>query len=117
MLVRRLLRLCALALFTTFVAFSGGRASAQTQPLFTPLPESAATPAQAGYLRTLQQKPTTSSLQLVRVNLGALQGDTTIIPLPDLGPMQALRRKTIVRGASDFTWIGDMQGTGGQAIL
>src|SRR5438876_1038056 len=78
-------------------------ANVQTDALFTPLAQALpanATPAQVGRLRTLQAAATTASVELIRINLGALQNDTTLISLPGAGSIAATRRKTIVRSAS-----------------
>ena len=93
-------------------------AHAQNQSLFVPLPNnqlSDATPAQSTRLQTVRGDPAVVSVDLARVNLDALQGNTVTLALPG-GAAVATNRQTIVRGPSDYTWIGDMA-AGGQAVL
>lgn len=65
----------------------------------------------------MQEKPTTRSLQLVGVNVDALQRDIIEVQLPDAASLQVRRRNVTVRGASDLTWVGDVPFVGGQATL
>jgi hypothetical protein len=51
------------------------------------------TAQQSTYLRALQDAPTTASLQLVTVNLVALEAATINIPLGDAGFVRADRAK------------------------
>lgn len=98
----------------------GGDASAQSDALFVPLPENRLadpTPQQAQFLGALQATPTTASLQLVRINLDAMQGEALTIALPDAGEARVTRRKLDVLNASNFSWFGDLQAPGGPAIL
>jgi hypothetical protein len=102
-------------LLATMVAST---AHGQNQSLFVPLPNnqlSDATPAQSTRLQTVRGNPAVVSLDIARVNLDALQGNTVTLALPG-GDAVATNRQTIVRGPSDYTWIGDMA-AGGQAVL
>ena len=93
-------------------------AHAQNQSLFVPLPNNQlndATPANRRVCRPSGGAPAVVSVDLARVNLDALQGNTVTLALPG-GDAVATNRQTIVRGPSDYTWIGDLA-AGGQAIL
>jgi hypothetical protein len=86
--------------------------SAQSNPLFQPVPSAAATAARADQSRqvdALRQTPTTASIELVSINLDALRGDTTTLAL-DAGPVQASRRGVAVRNDQDFSWFGELPG-------
>jgi hypothetical protein len=60
---------------------------------------------------------TTGAMDLVRVNIAALESTNAVISLPGLGAMRADRRRTKVRSPRDYTWIGEMQVTGGAVLL
>ena len=70
-----------LAAIATLVVAALATAEAQTQDLFIPIPQnqfsSSVTPEQSQRLARLKQQPTTKSLDLVAINLGALQSHTT----------------------------------------
>jgi hypothetical protein len=107
-------------LVVAFASAIGGKAVAQNSALFIPVPGNQLanpTEQQSQALASLRTLPTTASVDLVGVNVDVLQGDTISLMLPGLGAVQATRRRTITHGASDYTWIGDLRGIGGQAIL
>jgi hypothetical protein len=116
---QRIIKVAVMTCLALAAIVTGRPANAQTATLFAPLSQTAAadaTPQQATFLRILRADPTTATLQLVRADLDALQGEKTVIPLPDVGQQIAQHHSTVTRDASDFTWIGDMP-NGGQAIL
>jgi hypothetical protein len=100
--------------------FLTGATVVQAQELFTVLPPSRlqdATPAQTATIEKLRQRPTTQSLDLVQVNVNALRGDTTQLPIPN-SPLRTLsKRSEDVTSPNDFTWHGTLTGVPGQATL
>lgn len=106
--------------FLAFLAMLSSAAAAQGRGLFISVPQgslSVSTPQQAEGLRRLQQQTTTVSLQLVRIDLTALNSDVVSMQLADAGELQANRRSKVVRSATDYTWVGDLQQRPGQAVL
>jgi len=100
-------------------ALSARGAVAQTGALFSPVTQeqiASLTPDQARHLRQLRQTPTTADLQVVRVNRGALKRNFVRIQL-NAKSVIALKRKTLVRGATEFTWIADLPRQGSDAVL
>ena len=98
--------------------FLAGGAMAQAQELFTGVARlSDATPAQSQVIEKLRQRPTTQSLDLVNVNVGALRGDSTRFSIPNVTPFTMSKRSEDVRGPNDFTWYGTLTGLPGQATL
>jgi peptidyl-Asp metalloendopeptidase len=117
-LLRFRLALPLLALCTAFVLATA--AQAQAPELFTAVPASQlsdATPAQTQAIDRLRQRPTTQSLELVRVNIDALRGDVTQLSMPTIPSLTLSKRSEDVRSPTDFTWYGTLNGIPGQATL
>jgi peptidyl-Asp metalloendopeptidase len=71
---------------------------------------------QSNSLRSLESQATTNDVNVVRVNLGALATNRVSLSLGSK-TVHASKRKTLVRNATDFTWIADLQEPKGQAVL
>lgn len=115
----RILSHAKLGVMALFLTVSANGAHAQSSTLLAPLPQNQlrdATPAQTGYLRVLQDKKTTGSLQLVQVDIGALGAKTVAIPLADGRVLQVDGVRKTTRSASDFSWFGTLP-NGGNAML
>jgi hypothetical protein len=111
----------ALPLLTllTLLLFIGG-ARAQVPELFTPIPANqllAATPDQNQAIEKIRLRPTTQSLDLVQVDVGALRGDSTRLSIPNAPALTLSRRSEDVRSPGDFTYYGTLSGVPGQATL
>jgi hypothetical protein len=111
-----LLRITFVVVLTAIFALVS-KADAQPKPLFTVSSSNDVSPSQAARLGAVRQQQTNVSIQAVMVDASALNGDAVIIALPGLGDQQVNRRQILVRSATDFTWIGDLQSVTGQAIL
>lgn len=110
--LRLVLALC-LILFADF-------AMAQTKDLFRPVPAttlSEAPSAQLAIVEKLKQRPTTESLELVDVDVGALRGDSVKLAAPNMAAMIVTKQNQETRSNEDFTWYGTLAGTTGQATL
>src|SRR5580704_6436728 len=97
-----------------------GASVAQAQELITPIPSNQlldATPAQSQAIERLRQRPTTQSLDLVHVDVGALRGDSVRLSIPSTTPLTLTKRNEDMRSPSDFTWYGTLTGVPGQATL
>jgi peptidyl-Asp metalloendopeptidase len=119
---RRLLhqRILLFVAIMWLISAASAAAHAQSEALFAPLSSgqlASPTPDQTSQVDRLRQTPTTESLQLVRVNLDVLRGNTATIALGEARPVQAVRRNMVVRSDRDFSWTGDLLGVGGQALL
>jgi len=93
---------------------------AEAQELITPIPANQlldATPAQTQMIQRLRQRPTTQSLDLVHVDIGALRGDTMRVSIPNTPTLMLAKRNEDIRSPSDFTWYGTLSGVPGQATL
>src|SRR6516225_6243767 len=78
---------CAIVVLalSTF-SFLPGSAMAQAPELLTELPSNqlrAATPDQTAMIDKLRQRPTTQSLNLVRVDINALRGESVRLSIPN----------------------------------
>jgi hypothetical protein len=94
-------------------------AGAQARALFETVAENqlaGASPASSSLLSQIRQRPTTASVELVRINHEALRGSAANLALPIEGTVAATSRQTILRGEGDYTWIGEIPGRG-QAIF
>ncbi|MGB9365361.1 MAG: M12 family metallo-peptidase, partial [Xanthobacteraceae bacterium] len=109
--------LLSLAFSLTFAVV----AAAQGQNvLFQPLADNqiaSASPEQSRAIATLRAKPTTASLQLVRINTDALRGNNTMMAFGGGANVQVNRRDLITRSAQDFTWVGTLPASAGDATL
>jgi hypothetical protein len=95
-------------------------AMAQIPELLTPVPANrllAATPDQNQAIEKLRQRPTTQSLDLVQVDVGALRGDSMLLSIPNAPAVTLSKRSEDVRSPSDFTYYGALSGVPGQATL
>jgi len=107
-------------LCTTLVVLTSHGSQAQTNSLFvSPQPSAmaGASSDQTTRLRALEQAPTTAALSLVGVILEVLNNDSFTIPLPDGTVIQVLKRSVEYHSPTNFTWTGDIVGTGGQIVL
>ena len=92
----------------------GDVAFAQAPPaeLLKPLPNNklvGATREQSRRLAQIRRRPTTQSLNLVRVNLDALRKPLLRISVPGNGAIEFLKSGGDVRTALDFSWFGTQQ--------
>ena len=103
-----------LSALCTLLFLTGG-VMAQAQELFTGTARLAdATPTQAQVIEKLRQRPTTQSVDLVNVNIGALRGDATRFSIPNVPPFTMSKRNEEVRVLNDFTWYGTLTGLPGR---
>jgi hypothetical protein len=102
------------------VPLLAGGAVAQVPELLTPIPSNElrdATPAQTQAIEKLRQRPTTQSLDLVRIDVNALRGDRMRVSIPNTPGLTLSKRSEDVRSPSDFTYYGTLSGVPGQATL
>jgi peptidyl-Asp metalloendopeptidase len=95
-------------------------ATGEAAELFEPLSPAAATAMEADQQASLAQirsLPTTASVQVVTVNLGALGDQTTTLALPDARQLVATESRRDVRSNQDYTWHGTFPGVPGSATL
>ena len=107
-----------MALYT--LLFLAGGAVAQVQELLTPIPSNQlrdATPTQTQAIEKVRQRPTTQSLDLVRIDLNALRGDRMRVSIPNTSELTLSKRSEEVRSPTDFTYYGTLSGAPGQATL
>ncbi len=108
------------AIATLFLA-ALATAQAQTQDLFIPIPQnqfsSSVTPEQSQRLARLKQQPTTKSLDLVAINLGALQSDTTKFSFSGERALTFSKQSVQKLGGADVIWQGKLPGLPGTATL
>jgi hypothetical protein len=94
--------------------------AAQAQELITPIPSNQlrdATPAQTQAIERIRQRPTTQSLDLARVDVNALHGDTVRLSIPNNPSLTISRSREDIRSPGDFTYYGTPSGVPGQATL
>jgi hypothetical protein len=104
----------------TVILTCGVAVTAQAAQLFVPLPELRATdmsPEHNQVLEYLKQLPTTKSVNLVRLNLDALQQPTVELNLRSDMSSTANMRKIDKRSDTQFTWYGQLADVPGDAIL
>ncbi len=110
-----LLTIAALVL-ATFAA-----AEAQTQELFIPIPQnqfsSSVTPEQSQRLARIKQQPATKSLDLVAINLKALQSDTTKFSFSGERALTFSKQSVQGTGGTDLIWHGKLADLPGTATL
>lgn len=97
-----------------------GVSHAQSRALFEPVPGNqiaAPSPEQARLLDALRKRPSTASVQLVRLNLEALSLPAMVVTLPDAGPVEVARREMMNRGDRNFAWTGEASGAAGSVTL
>ncbi len=106
----------AILAFSTFAT-----AEAQTRELFTPIPQnqfsSSVTPEQAQRIARIKQQPTTKSLDLATINLGALQSDSTTFSFSGERSLTFSRETVKAMGGADVIWHGNLAGLPGTATL
>ncbi len=118
--IQKRLRALLLALCLGFLAPVSDTARAQSEALFSPVPQGSmagVTPAQAERLRALQDLPTTATVQRIDVSVDALRSAKTTFNLPDGTKVQAVRQTIREGTGSDFTWNGAIPATGGSAVF
>jgi hypothetical protein len=93
--------------------------AAQAAPLFMPVPEprAAMLSEHNQAIEHLKHLPTTKSLNLVRLNLDALQQPTVELNLRSDVRSTAIKRKIDKRSDTQFTWYGQLTDVPGDAIL
>ncbi len=110
-----------LAAIATLVLAALATAEAQTQELFIPIPQnqfsSSVTPEQSQRLAKLKQQPTTKSLDLVAINLGALQSDTTKFSFSGERALTFSKQSVQKLGGADVIWQGKLPDLPGTATL
>lgn len=112
----------ALILALSLVFACGGRLAAQAQvrELFTPVPQnrlSDATPDQLQRIDRIRQQPTTKSLDLVRIDTAALQGDSASLNVPNQRALTFSKQSVETKGADNFIWQGKLSDVPGTATL
>ena len=110
------------ALLISVLFLCGANAMAQPGPreLFIPVPQaqlSAAAPDQSQRVSLLRQRPTTKSLDLVRIDLGALQGDSAKLTLPSSRTLTFSKQSVEATGGTNFIWHGTLSEVPGTATL
>jgi len=108
-----------LLLFTlAIVGLCPGTANAQAPDLITPLASNqATTPDQTQRVDQIRRRPSTASVDLVRVNPDALRADSTRLSIPNGQALLLSRRSLDVTGNNNFTWSGSITGTLGQGTF
>jgi hypothetical protein len=107
-----------LALYT--LLFLTGASGAQAQELITPIPSNQlrdATPGQTQALERIRQRHTTQSLDLARVDVNALHGNTVRLSMPNNPSLTLSKNREDIRSPTDFTYYGTLSGVPGQATL
>src|ERR1700730_18044370 len=96
-----------------------GASAAEAQELITPIPSIQLRPTtdQSQAIEKIRQRPTSQSMDLVRVNVDALRGDTTRLSIPNTPALTLSKRSEDIRSPNDFTWYGTLSGVPGQATL
>lgn len=102
---------CATRLALTIISLFVGLlpAGAQTVELLVPVPNNRivnATPEQERRIAQLRKQPTTKDLQLVRINVAALQGDKVTVTLSDQKKLNFNRQSTEKKDETNFIWHG-----------
>ena len=85
-----------------------------------PVPQnqlSTATPDQSQRINQLRQQPTTKSLQLVRVDVAALQGDNTSLTIPSQQTLTFSKQSVETMSGANFIWHGKLSNVPGTATL
>ena len=110
-----------LAAIATLVLAALTTAEAQTQELFILIPQNqfsaSVTPEQSQRLAKLKQQPTTKNLDLVAINLGALQSDTTKFSFSGERPLTFSKQSVQNLGGADVIWQGKLPDLPGTATL
>jgi hypothetical protein len=102
-------RATGLALTILFLFVGVVPAGAQTAQLFVPLANNRipkATPEQERRIAQLRKQPTTKDLQLVRINVAALQGDKATVTFPDGKKLNFNRQSIEKKNETNFIWHG-----------
>jgi hypothetical protein len=110
------LALCA----ASFLILGASMAYAEGPQLFKPLPTEQLrdmSPAQTSLVDRIKQRPTTTSVTLVRVDVNALKAERTLMPLSETKTLDFSKSKIESRGPNDFTWTGVLSGVPGNATL
>jgi hypothetical protein len=95
-------------------------AEAQTQELFAPVPHNRlprATPDEARRIGQLRKQPTTKDLQLVRINVAALQGDKVTVTFPGRKTLNFSRLSIEKKDETNFIWHGRLADLAGTATF
>jgi len=114
---RALTRLASVAVVASLMISAAGVGKAMAvDQLFGAAAPQFLTSEQAARIRDLRGSLVTQKLSLIRFDLGALWGDSVKMPL-DSGTVTSSHRESLIRSASDFTWIGDLPQGSGLAIF
>jgi hypothetical protein len=109
-----------LALTILFLLGGVLTAGAQNQELFAPVPNNRiprATPDQTQRISQLRKQPTTQDLQLVRINVAALQGDKATVTFPRRKTLTFNRLSIEKKNETNFVWHGRMAELPGTATF
>lgn len=112
----------ALIFFQTLYLLIAAPAQAgeQAPDLFIPLPAGQAadgTPEQSQRLARIKKRPTSATVELVQVDVSALQQERTRIAVPGAEPMVMSRHKLKARDGKNFTWQGSLPDFPGASTL
>jgi hypothetical protein len=91
--------------------------NALAQELFAPVEQTPMMLDQSPRISQLRQQPTTKSLELVKIDLGALQGDSAQINLPGQKTLTFSKKSLDTTGATSFVWHGTLKELPGTATL
>ena len=94
--------------------------NANLPDLFIPLPtnQRQMSPAQTQRINQINQRPTTESVTLVRVDADTLKSDSIRTSLPGGAKTLSFSKSNIeMRSVNDFTWFGTLSGVPGNAIF
>jgi len=85
--------------------------------LFTPVKQFQSTQDQSQRITQLRQLPTTKSLDLVRINVGALQDSSTQLTIPGGRSLTFTKKSVQTTGGANFIWHGTLSEVPGVATL
>ncbi|HYG63287.1 MAG TPA: M12 family metallo-peptidase [Thermoanaerobaculia bacterium] len=113
-------RLLPLALACGLAAMAPATQAQPAPDLFTPLPTEAPrglNATQRQYLGHIEQRPTTISVTLGRVDVAALERDKMRITVSPTKALVLTKDEVTARDEAGFTWVGSFPGASGQTIL
>ena len=109
-----------MALVALLLCAGGVTARAQPRDLFVPVPSNqlaAVTSEQSQLITQLRQQSTTKSLELVRIDPAALQGDSARLTMPDQKALVLSKQSIQSTGGVNFIWHGTLPNVPGSATL
>ncbi len=76
-----------------------------------------ASPVQSQRINQIMQRPSTTSIALMRIDANALSGGSTRMSLPNARTLDFNRSNIETRSPTDYTWFGTLTGVPGRATL